>query len=113
MLSPKTIGGEKDGSPRGFANFGDMYEKGSIVGLGRSGRGRKRTFEEFEEVEGRVEELARGVGAGELEGVADEVDVDDEEFDDPDDFYDEYDWLSVAGEEDLMNEHAVDAREMC
>ena len=112
LLSPKTVGGVTDGHASGFASFGAPYGKGSIAGLGRSGRGRKRTFEEFEEVEGRIAELAEeGAGAGEMEVAGDEAD-DDEELDDPDDFYDEYDWLSVAGEEDLMGEHAVDVREM-
>lgn len=111
LLSPKTTGDGKDGSGKGFANFGDMYGKGSIVGLGRSGRGRKWTFDEFEEVEGPVAELVEE-GAAEMEGIRAEADIDDEEFDGPDDFYDEYDWLSVAGEEDLMLQHAVDARDM-
>jgi len=106
LLSPKTIDGVTDGSPKGFASYGEPYGKGSIAGLGRSGRGRKRTFEEFNEVEGGVAEVAEeGAGAGEMEVVGDEADEDDEEFD-------EYDWLAVAGEEDLMGEHAVDAREM-
>lgn len=114
MLSPKTVGGVKDGGAKRIASFGDLYGKGSIVGLGRSGRGRKRTFDEFEELEGRTGKVAE-TGAGEMDGIGDEAEDDDEDFDDPDDFYDECDWLSVAGEgeeEDLMGEHAVKVWEM-